>query len=138
MAELYLIAQLGALRPVDDEGKSFIAKKQGKTLRCEVTEPRNVRFFRKWWAMIGVLVENSSWSKDELANLIKLGIGHVVICETPYGIERWPDSIKFNKMTEDSFRDFYDRSVNWVLQTLFQHLDKGALNQEVEERLMRF
>ncbi len=138
MAELYLIAQLGALRPVDDEGKSFIAKKQGKTLRCEVTEPRNAGHHRKFFAMVNILVENSSWSKDEIVNLIKLGIGHVHVCQTPKGYERWPASISWANMDDTGFRDFYDRSVNWVLQELFPHLERGALDAEVEERLMRF
>lgn len=137
MADFYAIAHLGTLKPVDDEGRAFIARKQGKTLRVEVTEPRNIGHHRKFYAMIAILVDNSSYSKDEIVNLIKLGIGHVEMCRTPNGIERWPASIAFHAMKDEQFRDFYDRSVNWVLSSLIP-MARGQLDAEVEERLMRF
>ena len=137
MADLYLYAHLGVLKPVDDDGRSFIARKQGKTLRCKVTEPRNFAHRAKFFVMVDIMVDNSTYSKKQIVNLIKLGIGHVDLCETPSGIERWPASISFEEMTDIEFNDFYNRAVNWVLSTLIP-MGRDQLDAEVTERLLRF
>jgi len=135
--ELYLISHLGVLKPVDDDGRQYLARKRGKTLKCEITEPRNIGHHRKFFAMVNIIVANSSYSKDEVVNLIKLGIGHVHICQTPNGIERWPMSIAFHAMDDDGFRDFYNRAANWVSSELVP-MAREQLDAEVERELLSF
>lgn len=140
MAELYLIAQLGALRPVDDEGKEFIAKRHGKTLRCEVVEPRNAGHHRKFFAMLNIVLKSQDHYKniDQLLNVCKLAIGHVEVCKTKHGMVQWPASISWAKMDQEAFDAFYNRAVDWVCMEVIPGLSKGDLNSEVAEQLVRF
>lgn len=139
MAEFFAIAQMGALRPVCDEGRAFIAKKQGKTVKITVTEPRNIGHHRKFFAMMKVVFENQDhYSKDELLNVCKLAIGHVEVCQTPRGPVRWPASISFAKMDQAAFDDFYNRAVQWVMTEVIPGLAQKDLDAEVERELMSF
>lgn len=140
MPELYVIAQLGALRPVDDDGREYIAKKQGKTLRVEITEPRNAGHHRKFFAMMGIVLRAQDHYKttDQLLNVCKLAIGHVEVCKTKHGMVQWPASISWAKMDQEQFDAFYNRAVDWVCMEVLPGLAKGDLDNEVAEQLVRF
>ncbi len=140
MAEFYAIAVMGALRPVDDEGRAFIAKKQGKTVRVEVTEPRNSGHHRKFFAMLKIVLDNQDFyrSMDELLNVCKLAIGHVQVAQTARGPVRWPASISWAKMDQTAFEGFYNRAVDWVLKEVIPGLARKDLDAEVERELLSF
>ena len=140
MADLYLYAHLGVLKPVDDDGRSFIARKQGKTLRCEVTEPRNIGHHRKFFAMLNIVLQNQDHyqSIDQLLNVCKMRIGHVESVMTKHGLIEWPASISWAKMDQDAFEAFYDRAVKWVCLEVIPGLAEKQLRAEVETELLRF
>lgn len=140
MAELYLIAQLGTLRPIDDEGREYLAKKQGKTLKVEITEPRNAGHHRKFFAMLKIVLDNQDHytSIDQLLNVCKIRIGHVESVRTKHGIVEWPASISWAKMDQAAFDAFYNHAVSWVCAEVIPGLAAKDLNAEVAEQLVRF
>ncbi len=136
-----MVKRLGALRPTDDSGIEALRKiGDGELVKVNWSRPRNIRFHRKFFAMLQIILANQEHYKsmDDLLDVCKLRIGHVRIVETAKGIERFPASISFASMDETEFSAFYDRAVDWVLQEVLPGLQRQHLDTEVEAELVEF
>ncbi|KKL59225.1 hypothetical protein LCGC14_2217480 [marine sediment metagenome] len=136
-----MVKRLGALRPTDDSGTEALQKiGDGELVKVSWSRPRNIRFHRKFFAMLQIILANQEHYKsmDDLLDVCKLRIGHVRIVETAKGIERFPASISFANMDETEFSAFYDRAVDWVLREVLPGLQRQHLDAEVEAELVEF
>ncbi len=136
-----MVKRLGAFRPTDDEGTEAMRKiGDGELVRVRWTRPRNIRFHRKFFAMLQIILANQEHYKsiDDLLDVCKLRIGHVRTVETAKGIERFPASISFANMDETAFGEFYERAIDWMLTEVIPGLQRQHLDAEVEDQLIGF
>lgn len=140
MAEFTFQATLGTLRPIDDAGREWLRKKHGKLVRVEVTEPRNLAFHNKFFAMLQIVLENQKHyqTTDQLLFVCKKRIGHADYIQTKQGVEAIPKSIKWAKMDNVSFTDFYNRAVHWVTDEVIPGLSAKDLDEAVADELRKF
>lgn len=135
MAEFFCIAQLGALRPIDDEGKEFIARKQGKTLKVTVNEPRSAKQLRLYWALVGLIYPHQTQynSKQRLSSALKKAVGAFDQFECLDGtIITEVHSIAKKKMPQEEFQVFMDKVMD-VIVTRIIPISKADLRRELED-----
>jgi len=113
--------------------------KAGETIAVKWSKPRNPGNHRRYFAMIGVIIDNMPetvpdryHNPEYLRYETLIGIGH---CEwrtsrngTGYPV---PKSIAFDKMDEDEFRDIYSRTVNYLLKH-FCPMDRKAFEENID------
>ena len=59
MKRINLKKQLGSLKPVDQTDIDILySLKEGEIYSCEIKKPRNIRFHRMFFAMIGLCFDN--------------------------------------------------------------------------------
>ncbi len=140
---LNMANRLGALRPAQGQdaetwGHMKIAERE--VVKVQISRPRNLPFHNKFFAMLGIIYKNQEHYKSikELLGVCKISIGHVIVVETPQGVERWPDSISFANMDNAGFDEFYNKAVDWVLADVIPGLARQHLDEEVEAKLTEF
>ena len=141
MARFLAAKTLGGLRPTDEAGESVLRKVGlGEVVAVDVKRPRNVRFHRKLFAMLHVILANQDHYKslDDMLDVCKLRTGHCKTLQTRQGEVRIPKSISFAAMDDVEFGDFYDRACAWVVQEVIPGLERKHLDEEVAERLREF
>ena len=107
----------------------------GEVVRAKSSDQRNVRFLRKYWALVNVILENLPESvednlmqnhqfriktKEDVHFYIKIKNGFV---EKKYigkdGNIAWvPKSIAFDKMNETEFEEFFSKAVDTACKLL--------------------
>lgn len=140
----------GILAPVDEEGTEFLRKiKVGESVRVSITRPRNVKFHRKFYAMldegfgafnpseefkgIPVQKDRERFRKD---CIIQAGFRYAVARID--GSVRWEaESISFANMTEDRFELVYSAVANVLLEKVLTNYTRDDLDETVN-RLLSF
>lgn len=133
--ELLFTKGVSGLVPACEESKDWLAKKKlGATIMVEPREMRNGAFFRRWWALVklgydywsecaqtvqykgeNVLPEFERFRKD-----VTILAGHyhpVVNVKGEVRIEA--DSLKWASMDEDTFGKLYDKTIQVLIQRVF-------------------
>ncbi len=149
MAEVNLLkissASLVPATEADIEALSHI--KTGEIVRCKYTRMRNAKFFRKWWALVGLAYD--SWCPEQIQvngarfvpeknmdtfrkNLTVLA-GYYDVHFTIAGEPRIEaKSISFSNMKEEEFEKLYSATIDVVLK----HILKNYTGDELEETVM--
>ena len=124
--ELYLTKQLnGSFLPSYDSDYEKLKKlKLGEEYKCIIRRPRNLKFHRKFFALIKMIFDNQEIYKD--ADRLRKDL----LIEAGYSDE-WVDfhgeihkeakSISFASMDEDKFNELYSR----VLDEIVRHFNFG-------------
>lgn len=98
---------------------------------------RNIKFHRKFFALVTFVAENSDTydNKEKALVAIKLAAGHCDFLPDPKGggLIAVPRSISFTEMDQDQFDAFYEAAVNGVLAHILPYMNRVALDQAVEE-----
>ena len=132
MTTIYLRRTLGGFAPDKEEDHDACKRlKMGEIVRAEVVRPRNILYFRKWWALVkvgyelweetcprhqhkgmDVLPEFDRFRRDVtiLAGFAK----PVVNVRGELRLEA--ESIAFGNMTEDRFDALYSATIDVLLQ----------------------
>lgn len=141
---------------VPDTAKDHEAAKRfklGQVVKAEVKVPRNLAFFRKWWALIQVGYElweetgiRATWKGEEVRpNLerfrkdvtILAGYGHPVVNlngEVRYEAE----SIAFGSMTEERFDNLYQATLSTIVRKVMQGRVSEERLREMAEAVEEF
>ena len=133
-----------------DAAKRF---KLGAVVKAEITNPRNVRFFRKWWALVQVGYEMweetgvSAEYKGEkvLPNFdrfrrdvtILAGYGHPVV-NLRGEVRVEADSISFGKMDEDTFENLYSATLTAIVHKVLRGRISEDRMREMADAVMEF
>lgn len=123
---------------IDEVSKEYAAKvKMGEDRKVKITEPRNIKFHRKFFAMIDLIAHNQErieYSTGEQARermlyaiMYILKRGHFWGPNKEH-FER--DSISFAKMDEMAFDQFYNEAIDVCLK-YFVTTGKDELEQEL-------
>lgn len=123
-----VVTDLGLICATDYDKEQIKTLKRGSVVECTIKESRNIKFLRKYFALI-----NCAWeylteeqqaffynNKDSFRKSVEIAAGH---CEQVFNRTRgeWldvPKSVAFDKMTESEFSSLYER-VRDVLYRLF-------------------
>lgn len=117
--------------------------KEGDEVLVEIKRARNVKFHKKYFALLRLTLDNLPdqvieqyrlYSPEDLNKLVKYFLGYadlVSVGELHYLQER---SIAFDKMDESEFETFYKRAVQLIRDTFLQ----GVTDEQIQEELYRF
>lgn len=131
------------LVPLDDNDRTQYNKlRLHSDVRVHVTMPRNIKFHRKFFALLNIVLANlpetlqQKWriySVEALLAAIKIDMGYYSTVSVAGRNLVKLRSISFAKMDEASFEKFYDLAVTDILNNYLCGTDRNALLQEVEE-----
>jgi len=124
----------GVLLPSDDECIEAMNKiKNGTEIMIEYKQKRNVKFHRKAFALLNLVLKN----QDRYSNIndllveFKLKSGHYEEHITTKGkIIYLPKSIAFSEMDELEFNELYSKFIDIALQH-FISMSKEELEQQI-------
>ena len=120
------------LAPSLEQDEEVIEKwKTGDILSCDVKKARNLRFHRKFFALMQIVFKNQN-KYDNLTDLlteVKLRTGHYEEHLTLKGVLIYtPKSIAFEKMDDFAFSIFYQKTLDICLK----YFCVGSSGQELE------
>ena len=133
------------LVPLDD--MDWEQKKQlrlGSDVRVHITMPRNLRFHKKFMALLRLTLDNLPediqqsmhiYSIEAMLAAVKIDLGYYDTIQVSGRNVVKLRSISFAKMDEAAFERFYDLAVTDILNNYLQGADRNLLLQEVEETI---
>lgn len=126
------ISGLVPLYPADYDIKRKL--KLGQDYECDITNPRNVGFHRKFFALLNIGHENTSLDMpfETYRKYMTVKAGFFKAYQTPKGLFYDPDSISFASMSQDEFEDVYSRVLDKIIE------DIGATKEDIEKQLINF
>lgn len=123
-----------------DEGAERIWKRTGKgeILLAEFTKPRNLRSFRFYWALIGIIEENlpegyGNLSREAVSNVVKIGAGYYTPVNIGGVIIPIADSVSFESMKPGVWDEFLPRAISYVNETLIPGIGDEELRSAVND-----
>ena len=137
------VTPAGLVPLYDDDYEERKKLKIGADVLCQITTPRNIKFHRKFFALISLTFENlphtlqedkNIYNKDVLLERIKYDLG--LYDEVKHGdfchiILR---SISFAAMDNNEFENFYNRTVDLILYDYLPGTDRKELLEEIERQ----
>lgn len=136
MAEFFAQVQLGALRPVDDVGRELLARRHGKTVRVDMTEPRNSKQLRLYWALVNLIFKHQSryTTPERLSSALKKAVGAYDEFQCLDGtVITEVHSIRYGSMSQEEFQIFLDRVMEVIVTVVIPGAAKSDLRRELEE-----
>ena len=134
--ELYLVKTLGgAFKPShNSDYEKFKKLKINHLYQCKVTQPRNVKFHRKYFALINLVYQNQERydNSDDLRHDLTIASGYFRLSVDLKGNEvKKAKSISFAKMTEYEFGELYSATLDAIVK--YFGFDKESMIEEIEQ-----
>lgn len=126
------ISGLVPIYPSDQDEKRKL--KLGNDYICEITNPRNVGFHRKFFALLNIGHENTNLDMpfDTYRKYILMKAGYFKAFDTPKGTFYDAESISFANMAQDKFEEVYSRVLDKIIA------DIGCTSEDIEKQLINF
>lgn len=149
MADLLFTKARGSLYPATDEAAEWLSRVAGgETLRGQMTRPRNVKFLRKFFALLNVAYNNwpkpeietpygiATCSRDKFRNDVIVLAGHgEPVCNTRGEWRMVAKSISFANMDEDEFARLYSDVLDAILKTFLPDWTGDEMHNAVSQIL---
>lgn len=149
MPKLFWIKSSAGLMPGDEDCREWFGKqKHGATIRGNMVVPRNVKFHRKFFAMLNAAYDN--WDKPEIETPIGLlrctfdkfrkdvtilAGYHEAVVNTKGDFKYIAKSISFGRMKEDEFDRLYNDVLNVILAKFLGNWTGADMDKVVDEML---
>lgn len=129
--------------PLDDndwEQKKLL--RIGSDVRCTISQPRNIKFHRKFFALLTITFDNlpetiqgrtNITSIESLLSAIKIDLGYFDTVNIKGREIARLRSISFAKMSEQDFERFYNLAITDILSNYLCGTDRQALIDEVRQ-----
>lgn len=144
--EFYAVKKLGVIRPLDPADAELMGKmREGEAYRVKVSMPRNIRFHRKFRALLSIVYDNLQEvipartpdgepiqirSIEDLHWHIKMQVGYYEKKVTLGGrITYEAKSTRFSAMDEAQFQEYYDRAVDVILKYFLPETNREELEE---------
>lgn len=116
--ELYVVRKDNALYPEGDESIGVLARIPfGKTLRCDIKQPRNVRHHRLFFALCKRIADGIGSDPNNVRDVLTIAAGHYSLVKTKrHGDLKLPKSISFASMDQTQFTEFFERCVKTIYE----------------------
>lgn len=149
MTTLHLIKTYQGFIPADKQSaEAMESMKWGKEYKAEVTQPRNLGYHKKFFALVKVAFDAWEMPVNEYKGiqiqknpdrfrkdlLIMSGFGYPVV-NVKGDVRYEAKSMSFASMAQDEFEELYSRVVDVVLQKVLTHYTKDDLDRVVNEIL---
>lgn len=131
------------LVPLDDNDREQARHlKLGSDVCCAISRPRNIKFHRKFFALLGITFDNlperiqratNINSVETLLTAIKIDLGYFDVIRVGKHEYIKPRSISFAAMGEEEFTKFYNAAVADILRDYLPGVDPAALREEVRQ-----
>jgi len=120
------------LYPFDQDEKKKL--KIGQNYECDIKNPRNYEFHKKFFALIRLGYSNTQMELPEnvYRKIITMRAGYFDAYNTDKGIHYEAQSISFGNKTEDEFQEIYSRVLDEIIK------DIGTTSEEIERELINF
>ena len=108
--------------------------KPNEFIECEIKKKRNIKFHRKFFALIDLVYQNQSTyinSEDLRADLIITAGYYTTYINIEGSVVKKADSISFAQMDEHSFNEFYSKIIDVIV--LHFNFNKQLLIDEIEQ-----
>jgi hypothetical protein len=145
----------GLFAPASENDVATVAHiKIGEWVKCAMTRPRNIKFFRKWWTLVEYAYEHwepaqlddPKWkgvipekNKNRFRKDLTILAGHYEAFYRVDGSVRVEaKSISFASMDEEAFEQFYSTCVDVVLKHILKNYTRDDLEQIVDQLLLRY
>lgn len=118
MATIFVRRTVAGFVALDDDDLPK-AWKIGDVLRAEISKPRNIKFHRKAFALLKMVLPHTNYpSTDALRDALTVGAGFVETVINPMtGEVGWkPKSWAFSNMGEEEFSELYNRMIDVALK----------------------
>ena len=151
MEVLLLKSPSGSLVPMgEDQSEALKRIKSGSVVRCQISEMRNGKFFRKFWSLAKLAFDLSSERMqpreykgqqvmpnfDEFRQDLCILAGYYDVTYKYAGTLRLKaKSLKWSEMSEDTFSALYSACIDAVLQKILPGMDEAELNRAVDATL---
>lgn len=142
----------GHLAPNDEHAFNYLKKiRAGDVVTCEIRRPRNIKFFRKWWALAHIAYDwwepvelETKWENikpqkdfDRFRKDLTILAGHFDCfyrIDGSYKIEA--KSLSFASMSEDEFEALYSKTIDVILEHIAsKDMDEDELRLLVDQTL---
>jgi len=134
--KVYLVKQLSGQFKLADGTDYEKAKKikLNEIYECEIKQPRNLKFHRKFFALLTMVFENQEQytNMEHLRKDLIIAAGHYDLRYNFDGLEICEaKSISFAKMTEDEFGELYNSVIDVIVK--YFHFDREEILQNIEQ-----
>ena len=135
--ELYLFKNLnGTFTPCHSSDHDKAKKlKAGEEYLCKVTRPRNIKFHRKYFALLNLAFDNQDQFSvfDRFREAVTIAAGYTERKGHLDGTTRLEaKSISFGSMDEDEFIELYSSTLDVIIKVL------GVTSHEIEQNIQEF
>ena len=92
--------------------------KLGKEYKCVITMPRNIKFHRKYFALLNLVFNNQeAYSNiEDLRHDLTVAIGYYTLRTNIQGDTiKKPNSIRFSSMDELEFGELYSKTIDAIV-----------------------
>jgi hypothetical protein len=123
----------GLLQPVGESSIDDLSHmKNGREYICNITMHRNVKFHRLAFVLFKTIFDSQEFFEDfdVFRKYLIMKAGRVITVDTPKGVMFLPESIAFEKMSQDSFEKLFQAVITFAVSEYGQ--DKNVLNQIIE------
>jgi hypothetical protein len=136
MATFFVVKKDFGFFPVNDNDQEVCKKfADGEVYRCEIKKPRNLKFHRKFFALLQYVFENQEKydTVEDLRVEIELKAGNYTEHITTKGkLIYIPKSIAFEKMDNVEFEALYNKAIDVVLKDFINGTKEEIEAQEQE------
>lgn len=147
MTCVYLIKKNGFLIPSSECDQENIAlMTDGKTYKCEFSSPRNIKFHRRYFALLDVLFnifdpepvshkgELAIKNRERFRKDIAIATGHYELVISIKGeCKAEAKSISFASMDETQFSELYSRTIDYGLLRIAKGKTKAEIDNWVAQ-----
>ena len=137
MSTAFMVKHLGSLRPADEQAEVLIKRLwQGEIVEVEIRRPRNIKFHRKFWALMNIVWDNIDHDEyptvEALVTRLKIDTGHRETMLFDGVIAYIPKSINFASMDASQFDEFFERCSDWIASHVLPGVTQQELREEIE------
>ncbi len=135
------VTPMGLVPMYDSDFDEKRRLKEGETVLCRITKPRNYEFHKKFWALARLTFDNlperlvrmlDIYTVDDMVSCLKIELG--LFSTVWHGGRQLVKvgSISFAEMDETSFKQFYDRCIDVILGKYLRGTTRQEILDEVE------
>lgn len=123
----------GGLRCVNGVEADKLDTIMGREVMAKVSQPRNIRFHRKYFALLGAALSliDVDYTPEQFRALCTVGAGYCDFVEGESGLVAVPRSISFAQMDETTFERLYQDTLTFICK-------RWILDNEQLDAIVRF
>jgi len=136
MTDVFMRVVPGGLMACNQVEADKLEKLRGKEVKCKITQPRNLKFLKKYFALLGSafdFVGDEDMTMEQFRTICTVGAGWADFFPDPKTgtLIAVPKSIAFPNMDETEFVQLYSDTITFIC-------GRWVVNQEQLEEVARF